>query len=209
MGPGTREALKAVARAVATLIVLPSLCSFSVRRRVLGPDRALQGSTQALALVPGVVGQYLRRAFLARTLAYCSASATIEFGTIFSARGTRIDDHVYIGPHCSIGLAHFERDVLVGPSVHVPSGSRTHGMADLSTPIRDQPGREEMVRIGEGAWIGAAAVVMADVGRHAVVGAGAVVTRPAPEAVVVGGVPARVLRDRRTGRNAFLARARS
>jgi acetyltransferase-like isoleucine patch superfamily enzyme len=52
------------------------------------------------------------------------------------------------------------------------------------------------VRIGEGAWIGSAAVVMADVGRHSVVGAGSVVTKPIPDGVVAAGVPARVIRQR-------------
>ena len=35
-----------------------------------------------------------------------------------------------------------------------------------------------LVRIGAGAWIGSAAVVMADVGANSIVGAGSVVTKP-------------------------------
>ena len=53
------------------------------------------------------------------------------------------------------------------------------------------------MRIGEGTWVGSAAVVMADVGRHCVIGAGAVVTRPLPDYSVAVGVPARVIRSRR------------
>ena len=45
--------------------------------------------------------------------------------------------------------------------------------------------------IGEGSWIGAGAVIMADVGKGSIVGAGAVVTKPVPEAVIAAGVPAR------------------
>src|SRR5207245_1690199 len=80
-----RNALKALARGVAAVIVVPSVMSFWIRSRLVGEDRALEGSTQAWALVPGIVGQYLRRAFLMRAIAYCHRSATIEFGTIFSA----------------------------------------------------------------------------------------------------------------------------
>jgi acetyltransferase-like isoleucine patch superfamily enzyme len=86
--------------------------------------------------------------------------------------------------------------VLIGSGVHITSGRRTHGTADLSVPIREQEGERTLVRIGEGAWIGSAAVIMADVGRHAVVGAGSVVTRPIPDGVVAAGVPARVIRQR-------------
>ena len=59
-----KDLLKLIALGVATVCVLPSLVSFWCRRIVLGADRALEGSTQALGLVPGVTGQYLRRAFL-------------------------------------------------------------------------------------------------------------------------------------------------
>ena len=191
-----REVLKAGARGLATVCVAPALASYYVRSLAVGRDRALEGSSQALSLVPGLLGQYLRRAFLSRVIAYCASSAVIEFGTIFSSAGARIDDNVYLGPRCHIGLAHFERDVLVGPAVHVPSGRLTHGIGDGSAPIRDQKGERTLVRIGEGSWIGSAAVIMAEVGRHTVVGAGAVVTKALPDRVVAGGVPARVLRTR-------------
>jgi virginiamycin A acetyltransferase len=191
-----RDVLKSVARAFAFVLVLPALISYAVRSGVLGKDRALEGSSQLLSLVPGVIGQYLRQAFLARVLAHCAPTATISFGTIFSKAGARIDDKVYIGPGCFLGLVHIEQDVLIGSGVHITSGSQTHGTADPSKPIREQEGQATMVRIGSGAWIGSAAVVMADVGANSVVGAGAVVTKPVPDAVVAAGVPAVVIRSR-------------
>jgi len=196
MNSGARDALKATAHAVATILIAPMLASFAVRRRVLGADRALEGSSQLLALVPGVFGQYLRRAFLARVLDYCDRSATIEFGTIFSEVRARIDARAYIGPRCHLGRVHIEHDALVADGVHVPSGPATHGIDRLGVPIREQAGDRRLVRIGAGAWIGSAAIVMADVGREAVVGAGAVVTKPLADRVIAGGVPARVLRVR-------------
>ena len=193
-----REALKAVARALATVAVAPALLSYAVRQMVLGADRALTGSSQALALAPGVAGQYLRRAFLARVIAHCDASATVEFGTLFSQTGALLDANVYVGPRCHLGLVHLERDVLLAAGVHVPSGGATHGTDDPARPIREQPGARTLVRIGEGTWVGSNAVILANVGRHCVVGAGAVVTKPLPDFVVAAGVPARVLRSRRT-----------
>jgi virginiamycin A acetyltransferase len=191
-----RDAVKFVAHVVATILVTPGLLSFSVRRALIGKNRALEGSTQALALVPGLAGDYLRRAFLAWTIAHCDRSATIQFGTIFSQAGARIDANVYVGPRCHLGLVHLERDVLLAAGVHIPSGAATHGFGDPVRPIREQPGARTLVRIGEGTWVGSAAVVLADVGRHCVIGAGAVVTTPLPDYVIAAGVPARVIRSR-------------
>jgi virginiamycin A acetyltransferase len=191
-----REAAKTIGHGLATVAVIPLLVSFFVRRAFLGPNRALEGSTQTLSLVPGLLGDYLRRAFLAQTIAHCDRSATVQFGTIFSQAGARIEANVYVGPRCHLGLVHLERDVLLAAAVHVPSGGETHGIADLDRPIREQPGTRKIVRIGEGTWIGSAAVVLADVGRHCVIGAGAVVTSPLPDYVIAAGVPARVIRTR-------------
>jgi acetyltransferase-like isoleucine patch superfamily enzyme len=191
-----RDTAKRLARVVATIAVAPALLSFWLRAWVLGRDRALEGSTQSLALLPGLIGRYLRQAFLSRVLAECDTSATIEFGTIFSQCGARIGANAYIGPRCHIGFATIEHDALLAAGVHVPSGAHTHGTNDPDVPIRDQATMKRMVRIGAGSWIGSAAVVMADVGNGAVVGAGAVVTRQIPEQMVAVGVPARTVRRR-------------
>jgi acetyltransferase-like isoleucine patch superfamily enzyme len=191
-----RDAVKALLRAAALVAVTPALVSYAIRRAVMGADRALEGSSQALGLIPGVFGDYLRRAFLGRVLTRCASSATVQFGTLFSQAGASLDDRVYVGPRCHLGLAHLERDVLLAAGVHVPSGAATHGTGDPDTPIRDQPGARSVVRIGEGTWVGSAAIVMADVGKHCVIGAGAVVTSPIPDYSVAVGVPARVIKTR-------------
>lgn len=191
-----REALKWIAHAAAWVIVTPSVVSWTLRGFVVGRDRALEGSTQAWALVPGLTGQYLRRAFLSRALTSCARTATIEFGTLFSSASATIGDRAYIGPRCHLGWVHIERDVLLAAGVHVPSGARTHAFDDPLIPIRDQPTVKTPVRIGAGTWVGSSAVVLADIGRDAVIGAGAVVTRIIPDRTIAGGVPARVLRHR-------------
>jgi acetyltransferase-like isoleucine patch superfamily enzyme len=194
---GPRDVLKAVARTLATVLVLPFLVGYWLKALVVGRDRALEGSSETLSLVPGILGKYLRRAFLARVLAECHPTASIGFGVLFSKVGARIGANVYVGPRCHIGLATVDRDALLAAGVHVTSGAMTHGIDDLSRPIREQEGTPTMVRIGAGAWIGSAAVVMADVGRDTVVGAGAVVTKPLPDEVIAAGVPARIIRPRR------------
>lgn len=188
--------VKSFARALALVAVLPALGSFHLRAALIGRDRALEGSSQWLGMVPGILGEYLRRAFLAKTLAECAPTAVIGFGVLFSRAGARIGEHAYVGPRCHIGLAHLGRDVLLAAGVHVPSGARTHGTEESDKAIREQETTYAIVRIGDGTWIGSAAVVMADVGPHAVVGAGAVVTKPLPGWVVAAGVPARVVKAR-------------
>ena len=149
-----------------------------------------------LRALPGLSGQYLRRAFLTRVLAHCHSSACIEFGTIFSRTGAQIGRNAYIGPYCTIGLADIGDDALLAPGVQVPSGAHAHGTEDPSVPIREQAGHLSVVTIGDGTWVGCSAVVMADVGRNSIVAAGSVVTRPIPDSAIAAGAPARVIRSR-------------
>lgn len=191
-----RDAAKWIAHALSWLVVTPSILSWAIRGAIIGRDRALEGSTQLYSLLPGLTGQYLRRAFLTRALRSCARSATIEFGTVFSSTAATIGPRAYVGPGCHLGWVNIEADALLAAGVHIPSGAHTHGIDDPSKPIREQPTRKTPVRVGAGSWIGSNAIVLADVGSEAVVGAGAVVTRPVPSHTVAGGVPARVLRDR-------------
>jgi virginiamycin A acetyltransferase len=191
-----RYASKFAVFLVAAVIVAPFLLGFLVASRLLGPDRALQSASQTLSLVPGLAGQYLRRAFYTFALDRFHRSATVEFGTTFSKGGVEVRRGVFIGPMSHIGLATIEQDVLIGSGVHILSGPYTHGIHDTSRPIRDQASLPLRVTIGAGAWIGNAAVIMADVGTGAVIGAGAVVTRPIPSRTVAAGVPAKVLKTR-------------
>lgn len=186
-----------MARLVALVAALPSIASFIIKSGTLGRDRALEGSSQALSLLPGLPGRYIRQAFLARALTACHRTAVVEFGTIFSQTGARLDERVYVGPNCHLGLVHVEAYAMLGAGVHIPSGAHTHRHSSADEPIQLQPMDRQLVRIGTGCWIGSGAVVMAEVGHNTIVGAGSVVTRPLPPYVVAAGVPARVIRQRR------------
>jgi virginiamycin A acetyltransferase len=190
------EPLKRVARAVALIAVSPLLLWFLIKRQIMDPDRALQGSAQALSLLPGLPGMYIRRAFLSVALERCAPTSVVEFGVTFSRAGARLDDNVYVGSFSNLGLVHLERDVLIASGVHIPSGPETHGSDSTDLAIRDQPGHRQLVRVGAGSWVGSGAIVMADVGRDCIIGAGAVVTHPIPDRSVAVGVPARVVRVR-------------
>jgi len=187
---------KQLARGLCQILVLPIVGSTALRGALTGRDRSFSATMEWLALLPGLPGQYIRRAYLTAVTEGCGDETVIGPGTLFSSRRVRIDHNAYVGPHCDIGWAHIERDVLIAAGVHIPSGPITHGVARLDVPIRDQAGDPRKVTIGEGAWIGNGAVIMADVGRHAIVAAGAVVTKPIPDWSIAAGIPARVVRSR-------------
>ena len=87
--------------------------------------------------------------------------------------------------------------LIIGENVSISSGAwlvtGTHDMNDPLFPDKYLP-----IVIGNYAWIGIRATILAGVtiGEGAVVMAGAMVTRDVPPYTVVGGVPARAIRQR-------------
>ena len=192
-----KDVVKTIVHYLCVILVSPALVGYWLSAFAFGRNRALEGWSQAFAPLPGVPGVYLRRAFLSFVLARCHRTAEVHFGTLFSQAGAVLDENVYVGPNCHLGLVYLEKDVLLAAGVHVPSGGKTHFIDDPEVPIRNQGGIRSLVTIGEGAWIASGSVVMADVGKGTVVGAGSVVTKPLPDHVVAAGVPAKIIRSRR------------
>jgi acetyltransferase-like isoleucine patch superfamily enzyme len=62
---------------------------------------------------------------------------------------------------------------------------------DPMQPVRLKETNVKRVHIGRNSWLGANAVVMADVGDDAIVGAGAVVVQPVSSGTTVVGNPAK------------------
>lgn len=87
---------------------------------------------------------------------------------------TEVKNHVIIGTGAIV-----EHDNLVSDYVQICSNVTTNGN----------------VRIMEGAFIGAGAIILPNinVGAYAIVGAGAVVTKDVPDYAKVAGVPARIM----------------
>jgi acetyltransferase-like isoleucine patch superfamily enzyme len=86
-------------------------------------------------------------------------------------------------------------DVLIGPHCYITD--HDHGSAPGS-PMHTQPMVSKPVKVGNDVWIGAHAVILKGVtiGDGSIVAAGAVVNQDVPPGTIVGGVPARVLRQR-------------
>lgn len=88
-------------------------------------------------------------------------------------------------------------EIKIGANAVVSAGAfictATHDIGSESFELKTRP-----VEIGDGAWIGARAIVLPGVkiGENAVVGAGAVVTKDVEAGMVVGGNPATVIKQR-------------
>jgi acetyltransferase-like isoleucine patch superfamily enzyme len=157
-------------------------------------DAAFVFWAQAFALVPGLPGVFLRRAFYRLTLDHCASSFHVGFGALMSHRNTTIEQDVYIGPYAVIGSARLRRGCLIGTRASILSGTALHSMDRQGRWLPTDPTQVRQVEIGEYAWIGEAAIVMADVGASAMVGAGSVASSRVPSFVVVAGNPARFAR---------------
>jgi acetyltransferase-like isoleucine patch superfamily enzyme len=114
-------------------------------------------------------------------------------GGIVIGAGTQVNNYAVINGAGGVAIGD---DVLIGPHACIISYAHQYDRRDRL--IREQGYRNASVRIGNDAWIGAHAVVLAgvSVGEGAVIGAGCVVTRDVPPWAVMGGVPARLLRWR-------------
>jgi acetyltransferase-like isoleucine patch superfamily enzyme len=87
-------------------------------------------------------------------------------------------------------------NVMFGPGVQLHVNN--HVFDSRFLPISEQGYVEKgPIVIKEGAWIGANAILLSGVsiGKNAVVAAGAVVVLDVPDYTVVGGVPARILKQ--------------
>lgn len=183
-------------RAVGTVeLIVRVLLSPLLLRIALAPEGARQSEFQLcsewLSTWPFRLGMLARRVFYRATLQGCGVNPVIRLGTTFVYPGAELGDNVLIGNRCAIGLATIGDNVLIANDVSVLSGRNHHRRQGVGEQIED--GEVQRVWIGAGAWLGAAAVVMADVGTGAIVGAGAVVVRPVAPGTTVVGNPARVI----------------
>ena len=99
---------------------------------------------------------------------------------VTKSKAVQIGDHVRIGPHVSM-----------------TASNRNYQRRD--TLIVDQGIREEGITIDSDVWIGAGSVVTdgVHIGQGAVVASGAVVAKDVAPYSIVGGVPAKVIGERK------------
>ncbi len=189
-----RTALKTVVDAAALVVAMPfGVLSFLEKRLLPGHESTFRMCAQMLALLPGLPGLFVRRAYYRYALDGCDADCHIGFGALVTHREAVIERGGYVGVWALVGSAHLREGTSVGSRASLLSGTELHEYHDGRWTPSDVRKLRQIV-LGPHAFIGEAAVVMADVGAGAMVTAGAVVPAAVPAGIVVAGNPARFVR---------------
>ncbi len=182
-------AFKTVARAISLVAALP----FAL---LAGFGYWSVGFTifaHLFALIPGLPGDYLRVAYYVFTLRKCALYSRISFGSFFAQSSATVERGVYIGAYCVLGACDIGERTQIASHVQVLGGRHQHLRGTDGRIMGANEDEFEHIIIASDCWIGASAIVMADIGKGTTIGAGAVVTRPIPTRVVAVGNPARAL----------------
>lgn len=161
----------------------------------------LQLAQMAMALLPPHVGNRLR-VYLLRLIGFQIGRGTVMWGAPTITGGGDLYARLSIGEACWFNVGCFLNlgaDIVIGHQVAV--GHQVMFLTDthaIGSPLR-RAGEltARPIQIEDGAWLGARATILpgVTVGTGAVVAAGAVVTKSVPPHGLVGGVPARLLRE--------------
>lgn len=105
-----------------------------------------------------------------------------------------IGKNVFVNHACTFmdrGGITLEDEVLIGPKVNLITTN--HPL----TPSKRRATISKPIIIRKRAWIGAGATILAGVtiGENSIVAAGAVVTKDVPDNMIVGGIPAQIIRS--------------
>lgn len=183
------------AMAVAGILTWPLTLPLALLSRL--SDFVFVSCSQFLALFPYVIGVLARYEFYRFSLRRCGRNVHVGFGSYFLYRDVEIGDNVLIGSYNVVHHCDFGSWVLTAERCTFLSGARYHDYTRTDIPMALQGGRLRRISIGDDCWIGAHAVVMAEVGTGSVVAAGAVVTRPVEPYSIMVGVPAQQRSKRR------------
>lgn len=121
----------------------------------------------------------------------------------------REGEYITIGEHCLINHNNLLQagksqygSITIGDYVHtgvnVAMIAFNHGFYTRFEPIKELDYMDAPIVIEDDVWIGAGSTILAGVtiGKGAIIAAGAVVNKDVPPYTIVGGVPAKVIKER-------------
>lgn len=191
-----RSAIKLVLNLISQILVLPFAIACKLEESLSSrhSEAVFNTCAQFMALLPGLPGAFLRRAFYTLTLESCSPNCHIGFGTIISHRSAVIEQHVYIGNYALIGSVTIGEHSLVGSRASIINNEALHELDENGRWTPFTADRLAKVSIAKNAWIGEGAIIMADIGEGSMVAAGAVVASNIKSHILVSGNPARFVK---------------
>lgn len=127
------------------------------------------------------------------SILFCTGVIAQKGTGIIIGNRTGISARAYLAGQGGITIGD---DVIMGPNVQI--FSENHSFGDLKRIIKDQGVIKNEVKIGNNCWIGGGATILAGVtlGDGCVVAAGSVVNKSFPENTVIGGIPAKAIKNR-------------
>lgn len=128
--------------------------------------------------------------------AYSSLSSTSHLSKY--GKGLKMGNNSAIGQFTEFGAAggiEIGNDVIMGS--YISFHSENHNFADTSKLIREQGVTSKGIKIGNNVWVGAKVTFLdgSIVGNNSVVAAGAVVNSIYPDNSIIGGVPAKIIKQ--------------
>lgn len=114
-------------------------------------------------------------------------------------KGIKIGNNVGLGTcghYGGAGGVEIGDDTIIGNYVSIHP--ENHNFSEPDVPIRLQGVNHKGIKVGKGCWIGAKATILdgSVIGDGCIVAAGAVVSGHFPNNVIIGGVPAKIIKNR-------------
>lgn len=113
-------------------------------------------------------------------------------GNLFIAKGVGIGNNSQIVCHYKIEIG---ENTIIGPGVMIFDHNH---IFDSKTGVKHKSFNKGEIIIGKNCWLGAACIILKGVhiGNNVTIAAGSVVTKDMPDGVVIGGIPARIIKSK-------------
>ncbi len=129
----------------------------------------------------------------ANNIFYCSGVDIVQYKNVIIGKNNSFGGNVKITAYSPVEIGN---DCMFAFGVIINTATHDHNVEKMNTTFITKP-----IKIGSNVWCGTNSIILPGVciGDGAVIGAGSVVTKNVPANVIVGGIPAKFIKNRFTG----------